>query len=286
MYKIKISFLIIINIFVFKYLYCQGSEWEEKCIPLQPDVVYFENVNTGWIAGTEETQMKIYKTTDIGGTWNQIFSVTKINPHQYNYYPVRPSIYFNGNVGFCFYGGYLRKTLDGGNNWYNPDIFGEEDNSLSTIKFLNQTTGYLAYTPPDHTSGTYLRKTTDGGSSWIEIAHYTPGSNYLYFTDIGISSNGYAHFVGFKKIVNSGIVHAIDAYYIGDDQPDIYEQGVYDENRTFNNIQILPNDDIRRIGIYSVSGTSGTYLFKNNNLGIEEGFKICNEYSSSFIGGM
>ncbi|OYU81068.1 MAG: hypothetical protein CFE23_06120 [Flavobacterium sp. BFFFF1] len=106
--------------------------------------VHFPSANVGFVVGIGGT---ILKTTDIGETWNTVYSNANIS---------LKSVYFiNESVGFAV-GNNILKTIDGGNSW---EIINSTITDINKITFTTDQIGFLS-------SSTGLYKTTDGGNNW------------------------------------------------------------------------------------------------------------------------
>jgi photosystem II stability/assembly factor-like uncharacterized protein len=110
--------------------------------------VYFTNLNTGWAVGSDI----IYKTTDSGETWFQVYNESV----GYLW-----SVYFiNENIGWVV-GDTMLKTTNGGSTWQGQTI-GESFSFASlSIQFANASVGWLVNLDT-------ILKTTDGGATWQE----------------------------------------------------------------------------------------------------------------------
>jgi len=111
--------------------------------------VYFLDTQTGYISGHEG----IFKTTDGGYTWTQIYQESLA------YYK---SIYFlNYDTGFA--GGALNipniMTTDGGASWTNANMNFE----LSSMCFVSQSVGYVG-------GADGIWKSTNSGQSWTNVS--------------------------------------------------------------------------------------------------------------------
>ncbi len=107
--------------------------------------VHFPSASVGFVVGIGGT---ILKTTDVGETWNTVYSNTNIS---------FKSVYFiNESVGFAV-GNYMLKTIDGGNSWL---LFQPFITDIQEITFTTSQIGFLI-------TSTGLYKTIDGGETWI-----------------------------------------------------------------------------------------------------------------------
>jgi parallel beta-helix repeat protein/predicted outer membrane repeat protein len=120
--------------------------------------VYFTSKDTGYaVGGNSYDTGTILKTTNGGSTWTQQTSGTI-----YNLYAV---YFINSYTGYAVgHYGTILKTTNGGINWIAQNS-GSTSNSLRSVVFINENTGYAGGTNTSMARGTIL-KTTDGGVSW------------------------------------------------------------------------------------------------------------------------
>jgi photosystem II stability/assembly factor-like uncharacterized protein len=114
--------------------------------------VFFVDSITAYATGTN-----IWKTTDAGNNWTNLYSFTSTG-----YNPDYSSLYFlNPQTGWVFRKSGLYKTIDDGVDW--ASIPTQSDVSQSqAVFFLNSDTGYIS-------SGQFIQRTMDGGASWTTI---------------------------------------------------------------------------------------------------------------------
>ena len=104
--------------------------------------VYFTNLNTGWAVGSDI----IYKTTNSGETWFQVYNESV----GYLW-----SVYFiNENIGWVV-GDTILKTTNGGSTWQGQTIGGSFSFLSLSIQFANALVGWLLNLDA-------ILKTTDG----------------------------------------------------------------------------------------------------------------------------
>lgn len=124
--------------------------------------VFFLNEAEGYVSGRNGG---IYKTTDAGNTW--------VGQNSGVYLPVYDLFFLDaqkgfavGGWGFCTGtgctppGGFILRTLDGGQTWtnvYTPS----EKTEIQSVYFVNALLGFCA-------GGNIILKTTDGGQTWSE----------------------------------------------------------------------------------------------------------------------
>ncbi len=127
-----------------------------------PQSVFFLNVKDGFISGATGG---IYKTTDSAKTWVTLNSTVNI--------PVYNLFFINAQTGFAVGGqiscsgtgcispgGFILRTLDGGQTWsrvYTPT----EKIEITSVYFINTSTGFCV-------GNNIILKTMDGGQTWSE----------------------------------------------------------------------------------------------------------------------
>jgi photosystem II stability/assembly factor-like uncharacterized protein len=143
--------------------------------------VFFTDLNTGYIVGSESGQSKIFKTIDAGATWVECFDTMLIELNSLHF--------INANTGFAVGGnGTLLKTIDAGNTWIKKAT--NTTQSLARVYFPSATIGYAC-------GGPVPLKTTDGGETWFSLlALPVLGLNTIYFTD---NNTGYT--AGVDRII-------------------------------------------------------------------------------------
>ncbi len=156
------------------------------------DDVFFIYSNIGWAVGFRnppEIKNVVLKTVNGGATWSEIY-VDSL-------YSFGSEIYFSDLTTGYLACGNLKKTTNGGVNWFT--VF---DNSSSGIFFLNTNTGW--------TSGRNrgVDKTTDGGNSWINqypfFYHNYDADIYFINEQKGFAVNGYFGSYGYLYYTTNG----------------------------------------------------------------------------------
>lgn len=112
----------------------------------------------------------IYKSTDGGKTWSISL------PQNFNNAP--NAVYFyNSMLGFVLlYNGQMLRTVDGGQNWTNITMPTTEP--ISDVFFVSPTTGFATASGEN-----YLFGTTDGGNTWTKVSQnnlINSGKIYFY----------------------------------------------------------------------------------------------------------
>ncbi|MBK6773216.1 MAG: T9SS type A sorting domain-containing protein [Ignavibacteria bacterium] len=183
--------------------------------------VFFINDNIGFTSGysfSVNDNVKIYKTTDGGATWDSIDSKTS---YLFNIYFINPSTGWQTGGYFALSSQGIFKTINGGNNWFQQydgqgpvrEVFfidslygwfsGRSSFSVATIfrttnggdnwipnlpgtgsivnslYFINKNKGWAA------TENRIIQSTTNGGVNWINQTNFQSGVNHrsIYFTD-------------------------------------------------------------------------------------------------------
>ncbi|HWQ81708.1 MAG TPA: T9SS type A sorting domain-containing protein [Ignavibacteria bacterium] len=166
--------------------------------------ISFINNNTGWISGGfydyTNTIELLRKTTDGGLTWDSLYfePTDRINDIKF----------INDNTGYMA-GKYIKKTTNGGLNWYVIDDY----MSIFTnyhLFFLHSMTGWVTkmYAAPQaNTFIAKLVKTTNGGQDWItQICDSNSVNNSIegiYFINDNTGFISLVHF-GIKKTTDGG----------------------------------------------------------------------------------
>jgi len=132
-----------------------GKTWSLKSIAtgsaftfqfLTPSTGYYNDYNKG-----------IYKTSDTGTTWKQVYDGTGQKPNFF-------FDFLDSSNGFAMLNVQFSKTIDAGNNWQTvtSNITDTSFRTYYRMQFLDTLNGYYG-TP----SG--LFKTSDGGKSWSNV---------------------------------------------------------------------------------------------------------------------
>ena len=135
--------LVLITLLIFSI---SNAQWIAKTTGTNDFLmgVHFPSASVGFVVGIGGT---ILKTTDVGETWNTVYSNTNAS---------FKSVYFiNESVGFAV-GNNMLKTIDGGNSWL---LFQPFITDIQEITFITSQIGFLI-------TSTGLYKTIDGGETW------------------------------------------------------------------------------------------------------------------------
>lgn len=136
------------------------------------DAVYFNNKDTGWVAGSGNL---IFKTTNGGLTFDSVVVSGRFKDFYFR----------NTNEGLvCGEGGTIHKTENGGLNWI--EIFvpvGSQSADFSNLTFVNYNTGYTL-----GVQNSKIYKTTNFGLKWDSLTRIpsTGYMNCIFFSNVNI----------------------------------------------------------------------------------------------------
>ena len=220
-----------------------GYNW----VLLSPTTIYsvydicILNSNTGFMSGSmSNSEKRIYKTTDAGATWNQVFGG---NGNYVGFYSMK---FINSSTGYC--SGYgLLKTTNGGNNWFQVNT--PTTSFCTTIEIVNNSIMYLS-------SYGVVYKSTDAGYSWgplniptnerIEFAKFFDANTGIIAGDNNIilrTTNGGGNFV--SNINNNEIIPS--SYSLGQNYPNPFN------SMTNFKFSMLNAGDIKVV-VYDIQG--------------------------------
>jgi photosystem II stability/assembly factor-like uncharacterized protein len=151
-----------------------GASWTLKSLPtnnaftsqfLFPSTGYYNDYSLG-----------LYKTTDSGSTWRQIYSGAGQGPNFI-------FSFVDTLHGFLMVNGNFSKTVDGGISWQSvtTGVTGPSFTTYYKMQFLDTLTGYCA-------SPAGLFKTSDGGKTWSNLLPVATTYMVPFFLD---KTNGY-----------------------------------------------------------------------------------------------
>lgn len=175
-----------------------GDKWTENFTSF-PDLQLLSldivNDSTAYMAGQDGSWINkdihwyLYKTSDQGLSWEQVFTDTVAYPSDYNS-EVSEIDFINKMEGWMAYSGFSRKyshlyhTEDGGLNWTELEIPIPEAMDLNDILFTDNKEGFVAAGDWCDTTGCHagnaLLYTTDGGQSW-EFLKHDPHEPYMFY---------------------------------------------------------------------------------------------------------
>jgi photosystem II stability/assembly factor-like uncharacterized protein len=157
-----------------------GNEWElMPSTNIRNNGVFFDDINTGWLAGGLSGAGFILKTTDGAQQWVQQYSSTA---------GINGIDFLDSSNGWAVgSNGEIVKTTDGGTNW-NLQPSGTT-RALRAIDFVDTNTGWVGGGDPGDIGEIF--KTTDGGNTWVSQITTRMGSTIssISFVD---SDNGWA----------------------------------------------------------------------------------------------
>lgn len=162
-----------------------GLNWDSTAnLIVKNGKVSFRDENTGILFGDTNV---IYKTTNGGNIWQystnapvqssimtDVYFVNDSSIKCIGNYTVSFPPYYSYNVG------YFMNTLNAGNNWSYSTVPDVSTNSLKSLYFINNNTGFIAG------GGSCLKKTTNGGLNWntISFGFYCYFQKILFFNSI------------------------------------------------------------------------------------------------------
>jgi len=167
------------------YLYSEdfGTSWRSKSFQEQGDVsitkMSFPSEKVGYIAATnlsvdssDSYKSKIFKTTDGGNSWKEIYATNETNRYLRAIYFVNDSVGYAAGYRWEYpdpYGpavtyGWVLRTTNGGNSWgtVNSNV---PNMRITNLYFTSADTGYFGGVTASPFSGK-VGVTTDGGVTW------------------------------------------------------------------------------------------------------------------------
>lgn len=144
-----------------------GRTWTEIEIPHVRfiDRMVFISPERGWLAGTDEKSLYVFRTSDGGLSWEE--SRTAVPKGSSG---VEDLFFLDQNRGWVIAwpendgGSYLLSTVNGGKSWV-PEadfLFQGKGNWPEIVRFVDEQRGYVFVEAPK----CYLSYTTDGGAHW------------------------------------------------------------------------------------------------------------------------
>ena len=150
-----------------------GVTWSSKLINSQYSLIglHFTDSNTGYLIARKGSGSgsKIFKTTDAGDNWVEIFNDEAIEAYSI--------VFVNANVGFVTGGnGLLMKTSDAGANWVKKNT--NTTGYVIKVQLFDANNGYAPAVNGD------ILKTVDAGETWtLKTGITKKGMSDAYFTD-------------------------------------------------------------------------------------------------------
>lgn len=163
------------------------------------EAVFFLNGKDGFVA---DNAGGIYKTTDSAKTWRPLNSTVNLPVYDL-YFTDAQKGYAVGGWSFCNGtgctppGGFILRTLDGGQTWTRVHTPSEKI-EIHSIHFVNPSLGFCA-------GGNTILKTTDGGQTWSEYKVNNPGGFIMEIRFVN-AQEGYAasHFSQVLRTLDGG----------------------------------------------------------------------------------
>jgi len=148
--------------------------------------ISFPSADTGYVSKFGSSSY-ILKTTNAGIDWT-----VKFNVPQKHFYGLQ---FLENNIGYAcyYYGGYVMKTINGGDSWENL----EYTSYITSLRFTTVSTGYV------YGENGALHHTTNGGANWAY-------SHIEHWANIDFPNDTLGYLVGRYGIVwkttNSGLL--------------------------------------------------------------------------------
>jgi photosystem II stability/assembly factor-like uncharacterized protein len=164
-----------------------GINWIIKNSGITYSVVsiYFTDTETGYAAGgggVWASSGRLYKTTNGGESWSEIFSIG-FTCFKVSFTSPDTGFIAAWDLAFGDVYYYISKTTDGGVTWNTLSIGDVNEYAITDVCFVDINTGYAV-----GVVGTIL-KTTDGGIFWTSLSSGTSETlNSVFFID---STTGY-----------------------------------------------------------------------------------------------
>ncbi len=217
-----------------------GATWRLLTlpVPLKAQSMQFIDTQHGWLAGAHGDSLILLRTTNAGENWSELLKVRgRTIAFQFittatallavdstllrssdggiswlvvlQGVPISKIHFINQTNGWMIGGATVSRTTNGGNSWASTQTSLGSWATLSTIRFVDPTYGWLMGQgdSPNYRSG-HLLKSTDGGATWIE--KFSIGGSFVYdwFTDIAPvdrdTCRAMAAFSSFYKTTDGG----------------------------------------------------------------------------------
>ena len=143
-----------------------GTTWNEVNFPVTYSLynVEFISADTGWVAGDNESDTEVMRTTDGGSSWD--IQTIDNNPESNNDLKFIKGSPGESPRGFLTAGlSHVWRTDDFGENWDSSPIGGCGSGDLESIYFINKDEGWFVGTP-SAVEEVSIVHTTDGGETF------------------------------------------------------------------------------------------------------------------------
>jgi PKD repeat protein len=168
----------------------QGYSWTVVQTPLNSScLAEFKNQNDGLLIS--QNNGELYRTSDGGNTWNQIFYNGNMQSRDLEYVPGTPGTYVA--TGYPGSDAGANYTIDDGQNWF---YFNETHGvHLSNSGWISPTCGFIASNNVDDTEGGMWKYT--GEALGLYAVEYTPENpthgDYVSITVEGVTQGAWLH---------------------------------------------------------------------------------------------
>lgn len=207
--------------------------------------VYFQNINTGILAGSGG----ILRTKDGGQSWEIKHNVD-----------INGMSFYDANNAIAV-GSIILKTTDGGDTW----IEQFSPRSFSNVAYINNTTAFGV------ANGSRIYRTTDGGNDWEMLEN--PGEDDLFGVHFFDENFGTAVGDGTVMRTNDGGETWVHRYFDIHDLIGVYHISATDITAIGNNGSILHTTDGGLNWEYEASGTTA-FLFGVHFIGANFGVVV------------
>jgi len=165
--------------------------------------IYFVNQTTGFVSlaqyGNVTNLDRIFKTTNSGTTWTEVYSDTTEPQQVFVYDGISQMHFSDAQHGWAIATGMpgkILRTTNGGNSWTELTGHNFTDMSLTDVHFSSPTEGYVVYAQS-------IYKTTNGGQSWTKQLT-SPQDMLVLELEMLNSQVGFASGHGLFKTINGG----------------------------------------------------------------------------------
>lgn len=169
--------------------------------------IHFLNAQVGFVSlvrlytDGEIYRDMIFKTTDGGTTWINVFSQESPGQLLFVYPGITEMQFINSQIGYAVAGGApskLLKSIDGGTTWNTiPTTFLSDHIGISDVHFVTEQIGYAA-------TGLGVYKTNDAGANW-HLQNLHPQGDYVVANIAMVNADmGYLSGHGIFKTQNGG----------------------------------------------------------------------------------